>query len=303
MKAVIDMGTNTFHLLIGEVKGNSPNIIFKKTIAVKLGDGGGIGKGEIIPEAYQRGLDTLKEFKSDIDQFGVKNIKATATAAIRDAVNGKSFIDEVYQLTQIKVDIISGQEEATYIYNGVKAAGTLTDEKALIIDIGGGSTELIIANQHQIFWKESYRIGAARLLNDFYHSDPIASSDILDLNKHLQKVLTSFWEAYLEYRPTILIGTAGSFDSFKEITLFNEINHGAELINYEFQNNQFLELLGKIIKSTHKERSQLSGLIPLRVNMILMSSLLVKLILDKTEINSVISCSYSLKEGILFNED
>ncbi|ADY52294.1 Ppx/GppA phosphatase [Pseudopedobacter saltans DSM 12145] len=303
MKAVIDIGTNTFHLLIGEVKNGRSEILFRQTIPVKLGEGGGISRGEIIPAAYQRGLDALKIFKDRIDEFKVKQIKATATAAVRDAKNGVDFINDVYKQNQIKIDVINGQQEAEYIYKGAKAAQILSREKALIIDIGGGSTELIIADHRQIFWKESYRIGAARLLSDFHKSDPISSLDIFNLNKHLQEVLKIFLEVYQEYRPTVLIGTAGSFDSFKEMFLFDETNQASELINYEFQNHQFLDLLEKIIKSTHEERCHMQGLIPLRVDMILMSSLLVKFILAETEIKRIISCTYSLKEGLLFSED
>ena len=298
MKAAIDMGTNTFHLLIGEMENGKLKIAYKQTIPVKLGEGGGISRGEIIPVAYHRGLEALKDFKKNIDQYPIDEIKATATAAIRDAKNGTDFIEDVYQLTQIKIDIINGKQEAEYIYKGAKAAGILTDEKALIIDIGGGSTELIIANQSQIFWKESYRIGAARLLADFYKSDPILSEDIYALNRHLDQILTDFFEAYEKYKPYILIGTAGSFDSFRDMILISEAED-SEDINYEFQKQQLIELLLRIIRSTHEQRTYMQGLIPLRVDMILMASLLVRFILDKTQINRIFSCSYSLKEGIL----
>lgn len=298
MKAAIDMGTNTFHLLIGETVNGKLEITYKKTIPVKLGEGGGISRGEIIPLAYHRGLEALKDFKKIIDQFPVKEVKATATAAIRDANNGSVFIEDIYQLTQIKIDIITGQQEAEYIYKGAKAAGILTDEKVLIIDIGGGSTELIIANQSQIFWKESYRIGAARLLANFHKSDPISSEDTYALNTHLDQILADFFEAYEQYKPYTLIGTAGSFDSFRDMILISDAEH-PEHINYEFQKQQLTALLLRIIRSTHEQRTHMPGLIPLRIDMILMASLLIKFILDKTGINQIYSCSYSLREGIL----
>ena len=152
-KAVIDIGTNTFHLLIAEIKENQEiKVIFKKTIPVKLGEGG-VEKGLIAEAAYQRGIDALIDFRKDLNQYQIKNIKATATAAVRDAANGKDFIDEALAKADIKITIIDGLKEAEYIYLGAKASGVLDQENVLIMDIGGGSVEFIIANDHQIFWK------------------------------------------------------------------------------------------------------------------------------------------------------
>src|SRR5690606_27447065 len=111
-KAVIDIGTNTFHLLIGEIIDEKLETIYKKTIAVKLGEGGGISRGEIIQAAYQRGLDALKVFSDDLNKRDITKVKATATAAIRDAKDGPDFIKDVYVLTTLTIAVIDGLEEA-----------------------------------------------------------------------------------------------------------------------------------------------------------------------------------------------
>lgn len=299
-KAVIDIGTNTFHLLIGEINNGKLNTIFKQTIAVKLGEGGGISRGEIIPAAYQRGLDALKIFSDEITKREISNVKATATAATRDAKNGPDFIEDVYLLTQIKIDVIDGLQEAIYIYEGAKVSGALTEETALVMDIGGGSVEFIICNKNQIFWKNSFRLGAARLLSDFYN-DPLSSTDIKSLNKHFENTLPQLLEAIATLKPKQLIGTAGAFDSFKEILEANN-QETKEIINYKLEQPGFSILLNKIIRSTHDERTQIKGLISLRTDMILMSSVLTHFILSKSGITEVTACSYSLKEG-LFNSN
>lgn len=299
MKAVIDMGTNTFHLLIGEVNNNPKEVIFRKTIPVKLGEEGGISRGEIIPTAYHRGIEALQEFREIINNYPVNNIKATATAAIRDAQNGANFIQDIFKLTQIKVDIIDGQEEALYIYRGALAANILSERTSLILDIGGGSAEFIIANNQEIFWKDSFRLGAARLLSDFYHSDPLNEMDLKSIENHLQNTLTSFFKAYNTFKPTELIGTAGAFDSYRDIILSaKEID--LNLINYNFDFTEFIHLIDKLICSTHQERLLINGLIPLRTDMILMSSVMVKSLLNSTQITNVSASAYSLKEGLLF---
>jgi len=297
MKAVIDIGTNTFHLLIGEAKDNKTDIIFKQTIAVKLGEGGGISRGEIIPTAYQRGLDAMAVFGEEIKKRNITHVKATATAAVRDAKNGAAFIEDLYQLTQINIDIIDGLQEAFYIYQGAKASGILTDERTLLMDIGGGSVEFIICNEKEIYWKNSFRLGAARLLSDFYNN-PLNTEDLNLLNAHFKHTLPSLIAALNKHQPKVLIGTAGAFDSYRDIILAKSGKPSKNVI-FNLEEPDFSALLDKIIQSTHEERVKIKGLIPLRTDMILMASVLTKFILSKSGITQVKACAYSLKEGLL----
>jgi hypothetical protein len=107
----------------------------------------------------------------------------------RSASNGAKFIDQVLSDTGIQIELIDGNREAELIYSAVSAAINLGSHTSLIMDIGGGSVEFIICNQEQIFWKKSYDIGAARLMNQFHHSDPISKSDMEDLQAYLNTVL------------------------------------------------------------------------------------------------------------------
>ena len=159
--AIIDLGTNTFHLLITEINGTvGPGNICKKTIPVKLGHNG-INQGVIHADAFLRGIKALENFHQLIIQHGVKQVKAMATAAIRNASNGDEFIAEVKKKTGIKIEMIDGETEARLIYAGVREAVKLGTETGLIMDIGGGSVEFIICNSTKIFWKRSFPLGAA----------------------------------------------------------------------------------------------------------------------------------------------
>src|ERR1700744_448196 len=113
--AVMDLGTNTFHLLIAEGDAANPTILLKVTEPTKIGEGG-INKGVIIPPAYERGIKALQQFKKQIDEHGATEVKAMATSAMRGASNGKEFIEQVHAETGIVIDIIDGDEEASYIY-------------------------------------------------------------------------------------------------------------------------------------------------------------------------------------------
>ncbi|WP_169303370.1 Ppx/GppA phosphatase family protein [Pedobacter cryophilus] len=304
IKAVIDIGTNTFHLLIAEVSDQKKiSVIHKNTIAVKLGEGG-VNKGFIADAAYQRGIAALIQFRKELDAHHIQFVKATATAAVRDATNGKAFIAEVLAKADIKIEIIDGQKEAEYIYLGAKAAGVLSAETTLIMDIGGGSTEFIICNENAVFWKKSYRLGAARLLADFYQEDPISPKTIHQIYEHFEAQLVDLFEQLHQHKALSLIGTAGSFDTFAELIAVkndavfdtNKTNH------FDFNFDAFNNLLAELIASTHQERKEMKGLIPLRVDMILMASILTKYVLEKSNLKQVITCTFSLKEGLLMSD-
>ncbi len=305
-KAVIDIGTNTFHLLIASVdENNTIEVIYKNTIPVKLGEGG-VNKGYITPEAYKRGIDALLLFRSALDEHQMDSIKATATAAVRGASNGQLFIDEALAKANIKIDIIDGLKEAEYIYAGAKGAGVLNDETALIMDIGGGSVEFIICNNQQIFWKKSYLLGAARLLADYYQQESAIDQETLaEMHKFFELTLADLISETQKFKLRSLIGTAGAFDSFANIVSVqkNTTFDAGIAKGYDFNFTEFNSLLTEIIASTHQQREQMEGLIPLRVDMVLMASILTQLVLKETQIEKVLTCTYSLKEGLLLSAE
>ncbi|QEK51452.1 exopolyphosphatase [Pedobacter aquae] len=298
LSAAIDIGTNTFHLLIGEIEAGKIKVIYTKTIAVKLGEGG-INKREIMPAAYQRGLKALAYFAEVLKEYEITQVKATATAAVRDASNGLNFINDVYELCKIQIEIINGHQEALFIYEGARASGAIVNEKCLVMDIGGGSVEFILCNQQKVFWKNSYRIGAARLLADFYHHDPLEEKDINNINNHFINKLKDLEEACKEHQPTKLIGTAGAFDSYREIFTARGFIKPHDDVWISLENQKLADLIDEIIASNHNQRSQIEGLIPLRVDMILMASMIVKYVIKELQIEKIIACEYALKEGLL----
>ncbi len=140
---IIDMGTNTFNLLIEDEGGQ---VYYNDKIPVKLGQGG-IDHNHIAPPAFQRGLDALSRFRTICTEKGAEQIFAFATSAIRSADNGQQFVEEVEEQTGIRTNIIDGDREAMFIYEGVKHAITIGKSPVLIVDIGGGSTEAVIADE------------------------------------------------------------------------------------------------------------------------------------------------------------
>lgn len=301
--AVLDLGTNTFHLLITDVEnGLVKKEVLKDYLPVKMGEGG-INKKFITTEAFNRGIIAIKAFDQIIKQYNVNQIKAVATSAIRDASNGEDFINRVKSETGIEIEIIDGNREAELIYKGVIAAVTIKDEPVLIMDIGGGSVEFIICNSSQIFWKKSYPIGAARLMETFHHNDPISKSNIQEINDFLDESLKGLVYNFLKFKPNILIGSAGAFETFAElVTLkFNLPKEKLLETEYVFDLNQVNEVLIDLLKSNHSERSNNVAIIPLRVDMIIVATVLTKYIIKTFKITSLKLSNYSLREGVLFD--
>ena len=298
--AVMDLGTNTFHLLIAKGDINNFREIVHEQVAVKLGEGG-INRGMILPAPFERGISTMKQFSKQITDNNAQHVKAIATSALRNASNGKAFIDRVKAETGISIEIVDGNREATFIYNGVKAAGLLSDQNSLIMDIGGGSVEFIIGNNKSLVWKQSFEIGAARLMEKFHHTDPIPPASIEELNLYLENTLSPLFAAAKEYPVDLLIGSSGAFETFAELIEAERTDTFdlKQVKNYHFDEKELLTVTDQLLLSTHAEREGNKHIIPVRVDMIVVASLITRYIIQKLNLTQVALCTYSLKEGVL----
>jgi len=296
----MDLGTNTFHLLIvGGIASDFKEIEHIQQ-AVKLGEGG-INKDFIQPAAFERGVETMRNFRQLILKHNVQYTRAIATSALRNASNGQDFINEVKTQTGITIEIINGDEEAAYIYKGIKAAGCLSKQNSLIIDIGGGSVEFIICNDAQILWKQSFEIGAARLMDRFHRTDPIPPESITALNLYLEDSLKDLFTAASNYAIGNIIGSSGVFETYAGLIELDEGNPFdlKKTKHYEFDTNKLLALIEKLVRSSHQERLSTKGIIPIRVDMIVTASLLTRFVMEKLRIDEVVMSTNSLKEGVL----
>jgi len=300
--ALIDMGTNTFHLLITEVdaQGKLRDLV-KTKVPVRLGQGG-ISTGAIAPEAYERAINTLKVFRKQIDAHEVATVRAMATSMVRNAVNGHDFINDVFEQTGIKVEVIDGNREAELIYYGVRAAGVLDEQTSLVMDIGGGSVEFIICNKRQIFWKRSFEIGAQRLMDQFFRQDPIAPESVEAEKSYLQEKLQPLTEAVATYRPANLVGSSGTFDTLCDIdalrrgdTTRQQNPPAASRLAAE----DFYHIHHELLSKNHEERLAIPGMLEMRVDMIVLASIAVDFVLQQYQLQEIRVSAYALKEGVL----
>jgi len=292
--AVIDLGTNTFHLLITESdpKGLSKEL-YRERIFVKLAED---GIGTIGKNAYARGFAALKHFQKIISEKAIDKVKAFGTAALRTASNGKEFIQDVNKKIGISIELISGDEEARLIHLGVLQAVKLDDKKGLIMDIGGGSVEFIIADQREVFWAKSFPIGVAVLHNHFHKKEPIHSDEIEILRVHLENTLQPLFDVLEKHKPPNLIGASGTFDVLENLLPHLQKTELSTTIEVE----KFHPLYNRILKMNLKERHAEEGIPSSRADMISVALVLIDFIIQKANIQKIMVSAYAMKEGILW---
>jgi exopolyphosphatase / guanosine-5'-triphosphate,3'-diphosphate pyrophosphatase len=296
--AIIDMGTNTFHLLIAEADEKGYHITYRERLAVKIGKDG-ITQGLITEEGINRALVAMQNFKNTIDQHGIGKVFAFGTSALRNASNCTEVVRRIEAITGINSTIISGDKEAEYIYMGVRAAMDIT-EKSLIIDIGGGSVEFIIGDNDTVFWKKSIEIGAQRLVEQFQKTDPISKEEIQALDQHFDKKLYPLFEKLRSHQSHILIGSSGTFDTLSDIfCMQHDIHKSAEEIETPLTLHGFYEIYEDLLSKNREQRMKIPGMIEMRVDMIIVACCLIRYILSKHSFNRIRVSTYALKEGVL----
>ena len=314
---ILDLGTNTFNIFVAEISPDHSTYtkIYKSKIAVKLGQGG-INNNHIDEKPFERGIRALKKHKKTSKKLGAEKIVAFATSAIRSAGNGHDFVKAAKERAGIEVEVISGDREAELIYYGVRMAVKMDKSPSLIMDIGGGSTEFIIATKDKILWKQSFLLGAARLLEKFKPSDPITLQEIKQIEYHLEENLSPLFQAVNDSpfatlpspggggtgRGCELIGSSGSFDSLAEMIgyRFYDVEALKGKTEYSFNLDDFERLYKILLDSTTQERLLMKGLTKMRVDMIVVSAIFVNLILKKLNIKKMRGSKFSLKEGVLW---
>jgi len=297
--AVIDLGTNTFNLLIASAGNNGRyQTELSSKHPVKLGKGG-INSQTILPEAMERGLVAFQTLMHVIERRAVDKIFAFATSAFRSATNGPDLVRQIREKYGVEVEIISGEREAELIYRGVSQVVDLSTEKHLIMDIGGGSNELIIANKNEIFFKQSFPLGMSRLLEQFTPSDPIKPSEIGQIVDYLETELRILFDAAAIHKPQVLVGSSGSFDTYRAV--LSNGNDRCIPPSQSIDMNAYLQLHQRLLTSTTKERMAMPGMEPMRVEMIVVASIFTHFVIKKTGISRIIQSCYALKEGAMWD--
>ncbi len=302
MKAIIDLGSNTFNLLIADVKNKQLNVALNIEFPVKIGKGG-LLKNFITEPAMQRAFLTLSQFKNYIDKFEIVEIKALATSAIRNASNGNELVQKVKELFDIDIAIINGNIEAEYIYIGANNSFKLPIDEVLVMDIGGGSVEFIIGRNDTILWKQSFDIGAVRLFEIFKPESPLLKSDILKIKNYILNEIEPLKIALSNFPLFTLIGTAGSFETLVDIVMkdLKVIPISLSKNAFEISIQEFETFKEIMITTTLEQRLKLKGMFDFRAEYIPIAAILIEIIIELASIKKLVCSNYAMKEGAIYS--
>ena len=283
--AVIDVGTNTFHLLIAQLAKGKIQILYKDQKYVKLGAD---GIQSLSRPAMDRGILAFQEFRQVLDHYKVKECLAFGTEALRKASNGHEFVTEVHHTVDLDIQVISGDEEARLIQKGILSEVPKTfTQNAYILDIGGGSVENIIRTEGGSPLRKSLPIGVA-VLTAKITSDPLSQTDLRELINLISKYYHPFW-SNIPQQAYNLVGASGSFE------VLQKFFPNAAQVNID----RFIPLLTRIIYSSRSERQLIPEIPPQRIDYIVSACVLIQYIITQLHIKQLYLATHAMKEGIL----
>lgn len=297
MNAIVDLGTNTFNLLIYEQGEAGLRIVHSVELPVFLGRGG-IEQGMIAADAFERGMEALRRNKATAMEHGATNIRGFGTSMLRNARNGEDFVCRVKQELGITIRIIPGDQEAELILAGVRQAVRFGSQPSLVMDIGGGSTEFILATDKALMWKRSFELGVTRLRERIPISDPINVEEEARIAAHLDDQLEALYAVVERQEPHVLVGSAGSFDSLARIISAERGEALApDAVTLAFTALEFDALKDRLLRMDRAQRLQVPGLPEHRVDTLPYALIQIDRVLLAGGIRELAWSKYALKEG------
>ncbi|RHX85825.1 Ppx/GppA phosphatase family protein [Leptospira stimsonii] len=300
--AAIDLGTNSFHMIIVRVRANGTfEAVAREKESVRLGnrlqEGGGIDS-----ESFKRGIDCLKRFKVLAENAGAE-IRAVATSALREASNQEEFLEAAYQEAGISIDVVSGYEEARLIYFGILQGIPVFDRKIMMIDIGGGSTEVLVGHRGNILFSKSFKLGAIRLTEKFFREETLSNSDIRKCRLHIEEMLLPFRKILRDLKPDLVVGSSGTIQAIAGMILASRgETEEISLNNFEFSTPEFKKIRNLILEAdTSKKRAKIPGLDIKRADIIVGGTLILEEIFDLANVQSLTVSEFALREGIVYD--
>lgn len=300
--AAIDIGTNSFHLIIAELSKNKKiKLLDRARVFLRIGNIKKDGVNIISSQDIDAAVNVLINFKQMAELYKAK-ISAVATSAVRESSNNKEFVKIIFEQTGIKINIIDGRTEAKLIFLGMKNALDLDGSKVLGIDIGGGSTEFIYAVDNKVKYAESLKIGAVRLSNIFFPKYIISKSSISDCENYVEDLIRKQIELTSISKIDFAVGSSGTVDTICLIkSNQTEGSERKKLNGYEFSYDDFENIYDILMNlKSPEERMLVPGLEAKRADIIPAGLIILKKIFQVFNINKMVLSEYALREGVVF---
>ena len=301
--AAVDMGTNSFHLIIVQVKSDSSfKIIDREREVIRLGSHKGKEFTWISEGEMEKAIDVLKDF-AKIAQFYKADVRAIATSAIREAKNKNEFIDRVIEETGITVEAIDGRTEAELIYLGVQNALDLEDKRILCIDIGGGSTEFLLGENGISEFAESIKIGAVRLSKMFFPDYHLSESGIDMCRQYIKDKLETKTNLHPNHSFEMSIGSSGTIVAAASIISFRRNGKFKKTMNgFSFTANELFNLTADVLKcESPVDRLFIEGMEIKRADIIPAGLLILSEVFSTFKLDEMTVSENALREGIIID--
>jgi len=301
--AAVDIGTNSFHLIIVEANVGEPfQIVERKREVIRLASHKGNDLSFISDEEVKKAIETLNEFKTIASNYNTELI-AIATSAVREVKNQNEFLNSVFEETGIKVEVIDGRREAELIYMGAMKALSLNNNKALCIDIGGGSTEFILCDHGEPIFSERIKIGAVRLSKKFFPDYVITDSSIKNCLDYIEERISSNANINLQEGFDIAVGTSGTILSTAAMIYYSKHEKFTEFLNgISFTFDELKNITGQVLNcKTLSERLFIPGIEIKRADIIPAGMLILNKVFQLFNITEMIISEYALREGIIID--
>ncbi len=308
--AAIDIGTNSFHMVVArvgeigegaEASGPSFEVIEREKEMVRLGSSSGDMK-RLEPDAIDRGVAALIRL-SRVAAIHGADIHAVATSAVREAENADEFIDRVRTEAGIDVDVIAGVEEARLIHLGVLQSVPVFDKRLVLIDIGGGSTEILVGERGETLAAGSFKLGAIRLSRRFFGGERNHPGAVDSCRRHIRSALAPMVREVEALGFNVAIASSGTAETIAALV---HVARGGETLrtynNFEMTAEEISEVVDRLIAcESVEERRRLAGMDPSRADIILGGALVLEQAVRELNISSILISDYALREGVLLD--
>jgi exopolyphosphatase/guanosine-5'-triphosphate,3'-diphosphate pyrophosphatase len=297
----IDVGTNSIHLIVVELDAafDTSRVIYKAREMVRLGSDDALEHGRLSRKAMERGVEAIARFNDAARERGAERIRAVATSAVRETENGAEFRALVEQRTGLQLEILDGLEEARLIHLGVANGYPLYDRVACLIDIGGGSTEFIVADGERAYLVDSVKLGSLRLYDAFLRGVPDQLRAARKLDAHVHDVLAPLTERIRHYRLDLAIGTSGTIMGLASVDAAQRGLAVKGVHGYTLSRARLETLQRQMLVMGEAERRKLPGMNPRRADIIVAGNAVLIAALSLLGRDDLVVCERALRDGVV----
>jgi len=302
--AAVDIGTNSTHLLVASVDPslNTFNIELAEKSTTRLGERDP-DSGDLTEAAMERAFETLKRFKELAASHQVEQVITAATSAVREAPNGRDFLHRIQDQLDLEVDLVSGAEEARLIYLGVLSGMKFGERPHLLLDIGGGSTELILADGSDARALTSTRVGAVRLQRDFVKDDPMPARRRVFLQTFIQGSLEPAIDKVLRRiqpgESPVMVATSGTAMAIGALVASEDERPPLKMHGYRVTRQRLDRLVEKLVTMTPEQRRELTTINDRRAEIIVPGALILQTAMQMLDVDEFVLSERALREGLI----